>query len=274
MKAPLAVAALLLTVAVAAFALSTADGDRHAALWADLPAGWSRLPPPPFARTAAAVAWTGAELLVWGGEDSLTERARGGGAAFDARSRRWRRIPPAPIRPRAWAASAWTGRELVVWSGGERDAAFDGGAAYDPMTDRWRRIARAPIGARRSAAAVWTGKELVVWGGTGRAGAGRLRDGAAYDPAADRWRRVTRAPLVLDPASAAWMRRAPLDPVECTPESARAGRTILVVLCGQAALFKAGRWKRLRPPRDIGTPIAAGPVFLVVGRSLWAYRPP
>lgn len=87
-----------------------------------------------------AAAWTGRELVMWGGGFTY---ARGGaaGVAFDPRSGELRPVLDAPI-PVRWNPSAvWTGEEVIVWGGEGR---VDG-AAYDPVTNSWRRIANAPI---------------------------------------------------------------------------------------------------------------------------------
>ncbi|TMK91116.1 MAG: hypothetical protein E6G42_08835 [Actinobacteria bacterium] len=184
---------------LAALALLTLAG---AAGPATSSAGWSRLADPPFLRSGSVRVWTGQELLVWGGyEPDGTFRADG--AAYDVGLRRWRALPPAPLRGRADSGGVWTGRELLVWGGWAGHRAFADGAAYDPLSHRWRRLPHAPLGARIPAAWVWTGAELVVWGDASRLRA--ARDGAAYDPRLDRWRRLPRAPFALNQASAAWV---------------------------------------------------------------------
>lgn len=76
--------------------------------------GWERLPDPPLSpRMGAATAWTGSEIVVFGGSDfmcSPTAGCSGGaeaqdfrdGAAYDATTRTWRSIAtaPAPVRDR------------------------------------------------------------------------------------------------------------------------------------------------------------------------------
>lgn len=162
-------------------------------------------------------AWTGSEVIIWGGRDRSGEHHTDG-AAYDPAADGWRRITDAPIPGRAAAATAWTGDELIVvggWSTGTADAdterpsiaVDDGefgttryhvdGAAYEPATDSWRTIADFPLDPRRDAASVWTGKELLVWGGyTVNVGPVEFfADGAAYDPATDSWRVLEDAPL-------------------------------------------------------------------------------
>ena len=179
-------------------------------LAAELPEGWSELPPPPEVRSGSATAWTGSHLLVWGGyvfDGSGNKSPWDDGFTFDAASRTWSRVPDGPLSERSDAAVAWTGEELLIWGGFTGDCCepsemfLSDGAAYDPVARRWRVLPPAPI-AERAPFSVWTGRELVVWGSRGREL--YLRDGAAYDPAADTWRRIADAPWELSDATSIW----------------------------------------------------------------------
>lgn len=100
---------------------------------------WARLPgagaPEPRIRPVAA--WTGQEMLIWGGGDADTPAARGG--AYERATDTWRAIPeenqPAP---RFGATSVWTGEELIVWGGSPGPDATMGtlntGGRYVPPT--------------------------------------------------------------------------------------------------------------------------------------------
>jgi hypothetical protein len=212
--ATVAVAFAVFAAAVV-FAWDLARPDRRPApaprpavdLAAELPVGWSELPPPPENRSGAATAWTGSELLIWGGYEytGTNEDPAAGGLAFDAAARRWSVLPASPLDGRSDPAFAWTGSELLVWGGwdgGFRDPPyFDDGAAYDPVRGTWRMLPAAPLSARTTFS-VWTGKELIVWGSTDRFD--RMRDGAAYDPSTDTWRRIADAPADITDGSAIW----------------------------------------------------------------------
>ena len=177
---------------------------------------WAPMSPGPLSsRTLATSAWTGDELLVWGGRVSTRGRWFSDGAAYDPITDRWRMLAQSPLRARAAAAGVWTGRELIVWGGagaaGDRTGprgfvgpavetaqttqAYADGAAYNPRTDRWRRLPPSPLSPRRNAVMVWTGSEVVVWGGTAVGRTDHEPDGARYDPATDRWTPVTGGPL-------------------------------------------------------------------------------
>jgi hypothetical protein len=205
------------TAAVFAWDLSHPDvvpspppsaADRTVDLATQLPEGWSELPAPLEVRSGAATAWTGSQLLVWGGYEWVgagDEDPDATGFAFDAASRSWAALPASPLRGRSDAAFAWTGRELLVWGGWDgglrADPYFGDGAAFDPASRTWRMLPPAPIEAR-TAFSVWTGREFLVWGSTDRSH--RRRDGAAYDPSTDTWRPIADGPVDITDGSAAW----------------------------------------------------------------------
>jgi hypothetical protein len=163
-------------------------------------------------RGDAAAAWTGTELLVWGGTNVDTpipasEHTRTDGAAYNPATNTWRQLPPAPLRPRTAPAAVWTGTELLVWGGwgsfpsgeGPRAAGMirqlTDGAAYNPTTDTWRQLPPAPVRGGMGPG-VWTGRELLLVGDPGEAIPGGKLTGAAYDPASDRWRRISTSPAI------------------------------------------------------------------------------
>jgi hypothetical protein len=206
--------AVFATAAVFAWDLSHPDPDLGpdpspavVDLAAELPEGWSELPAPPEVRSGAATAWTGSELLVWGGYEYVggNEDPDAGGFAFDAQTRTWSQLPASPLEGRSDMAFGWTGRELLIWGGwdgGFRDPPYFGdGAAFDPVAGTWRMLPTAPIGAR-TAFSVWTGKEMIVWGSRERAA--RRLDGAAYDPITNAWRPIADGPIDITDGSAVW----------------------------------------------------------------------
>ena len=180
-------------------------------LAAELPVGWSQLPAPPQVRRDAAIAWTGAKLIQWGGyvytENSGERPASHEGSIYDAASGRWEQMTSGPLSARSAAGSAWSGEEFLIWGGATGDCCapsemyLDDGAAYDPAARTWRRLPEAPITARAPLSA-WTGDELIVWGSTDRTL--RYRDGAAYDPSTNTWRRIADGPIELTDAVAVW----------------------------------------------------------------------
>ena len=145
---------------------------------------------PPLPARDVSPVWSGAELLVWGGElwepDGWRTRFFADGGAYDPAADRWRLLPPGPLTPRAGHIAVWAGGELIVWGGRGPIGLFSDGAAYDPASDRWRPLAPSPLSPRAGATGVWTGEELLLLGGADNTGP--LTDFAAYDPARDAWR--------------------------------------------------------------------------------------
>ena len=145
-----------------------------------------------------AAAWTGRQLVVWGGQADGHEPAADG-AAYDPAADRWEVLPAAPIAGRFGASAVWDGKEVLLWGGqGDATTAFADGAAYDPATRRWTVLPAAPIGPRTGHQAIWTGKEMIVWGGFARCCPidSVIHDpaAAAYDPTTVRWRRIADVP--------------------------------------------------------------------------------
>lgn len=170
---------------------------------------WQPLPAGPIAgRSGAAVAWTGRQLIVWGGSDNKFVKAFNTGAAYDPRTGGWQPLPPAPegqtLLGSDWQRSVWTGRELLIWGGytpvdpQRRPRLFKpaGALAYDPARRAWRRLPPSPIPPQQlSSPLFWTGRELLILGATWElATAGGGLQGVAYDPGANRWRRLAPSP--------------------------------------------------------------------------------
>lgn len=264
-------------------------------------------------RVLPASAWTGNEVLIWGGSDD-----RGGfyddGAAYDPTTDTWRELPPAPVSARA-PLSAWTGREFLVWGTVVRvDERPRDGAAYEPVTNEWRTIATAPI-ELTDATAVWTGREMIVFGAGLHGGNKPDTDtaiAAAYDPTADTWRRLPASELspqastaawdgkkliawdylndaaAYDPATGLWrsLARVPLDNYECSPRSVSVQPYVFGDYCGLMAVYDRAdeTWHDISRSDLAGmgfTSVAADPVILLIGRdvdthaeAMFAYRPP
>ncbi len=214
-------------------------------------------------RIGTASAWTGRELVAWGGRpcregrcDDETVEALADGAAYDPETDTWRSLAPSPLSPRSGAtATIWTGQEVLVWGGRDAGGPLADGAAYDPEADTWRPLAAAPLSAR-SAQAVWSGREMLVWGGTVDAtGRQVFADGAAYDPEADTWRPLAPSPLAgrFDMVS------------EWTDGE-------LVVWGGRAGSQNLGDGAAYDPAADAWRPLASSPLSPRVVRGEWSGR--
>ena len=119
----------------------------------------------PSPRNGHAAAWTGRELIIWGGQGA-TGAYLSDGALYDPLFDRWRPMSSvgAPS-PRETMAAAWTGTELLVWGGSAFGAPLADGARYDPSTDTWRSMSSAGApAARTKMASAFTGSELLILG--------------------------------------------------------------------------------------------------------------
>ncbi|MBI2395463.1 MAG: hypothetical protein HYV09_38195 [Deltaproteobacteria bacterium] len=127
--------------------------------------------------------WTGSEMIVWGGETSISDTPTGG--AYDLSFDRWRALPSAPLNARRLHVGVWSGQQMIVWGGTNSYSRYANGAMYDPSTDKWTLMATsgAPT-ARSEATAVWstTTNEMIVWGGWD--GTNAFANGARFAPSA------------------------------------------------------------------------------------------
>ena len=164
-----------------------------------LSGNWSKMAPEPIEgpRDSAVVAWTGRELIVWGGVAGTAQHSPlyDDGAAFDPTTNTWKVLPPSPLPPTFDASAVWTGRELVVFGGqvSETDRSAprltNRAAAYDPSSNAWHLLPSSPLTPRTQALEFWTGSRVVVLGGT-NAASQPCRDGASYNPATDTWTHI------------------------------------------------------------------------------------
>jgi len=150
--------------------------------WA--PVSAQNAPPP---HPAATVAWTGSQILIWGGIGAAPDDAL---AAYDPKANQWQVLPSCPIEiaPAVnWTFGTWTGKYFLLASRGK-------GARYDVAARQWSAMSSINNPFADSASAVWTGSRWIIWGGTDSTGQ-FLNTGAAYDPVADAW-----TPLAIDGA--------------------------------------------------------------------------
>ena len=151
---------------------------------------WTPLPAAPIVgRGLSAAAWTGTEMLIWGG--SVQGSSISDGAAYNPTTRAWRTLSPFTMSNTLRPPAIWTGSEMIVLDG------FNGstvGAAYNPTTDTWRTIAEPP---GRSVApypqAVWTGDRAIIELEKDSPDAPIII--AQYDPIADSWQVMDPPPI-------------------------------------------------------------------------------
>jgi hypothetical protein len=183
--------------------------------------GWQDLGHVPRSVNAefAVVAWTGHELLLWGGNRSVDcSRAVSGGSrgptyrspapcdhspreglfdgvALDPFNHRWHSIPHPPLDvPLLYPVGVWDGRQLIItgqscWAPTAPDMCYPGGfpvVAYDPQRNSWSKLPPLPSphdgpDTEYARAIGWTGRLAVFSDATQLFG---------YDPAAQRWSEV------------------------------------------------------------------------------------
>jgi N-acetylneuraminic acid mutarotase len=158
----------------------------------------------PSPRTGHTAAWTGSQMIIWGGTDGTA--AFGDGARWNPASDDWSAVSTvgAP-EPRSGHVAVWTGNRMIIWGGVRPGAYLGSGSRYDPATDSWSPMSSAGAPSpRASASAVWTGTEMIVWGGGN--GSTLFGDGARYDPATDTWSPITAsaAPSARSGHTAVW----------------------------------------------------------------------
>jgi N-acetylneuraminic acid mutarotase len=163
----------------------------------------------PPGRENFTLAWTGKEMIVWGGTVGFDGAITNDGACYDPVSNTWTRTTSqvgAPS-PRIAHSAVWTGSRMLVWGGRDNNFIyFNDGYLYDPRTDTWSgpiSSAGAPS-ARVLHSAVWSGTEMIVWGGFD--GGGTVNDGGRYNPSTDTWSPVdiSGAPSARDDHFAVW----------------------------------------------------------------------
>lgn len=268
---------------------------------------WTCLPAPPLTLTegTAAAAGDGA-VYVWNG-------TKGGAAAFDEVTGRWRTLPQVPLSPRRNPHLVWTENRLIAWGGvvGEWLTGLADGALYDPTTDTWEVLPDAPV-TLTHADALWTGEQLVVFGvalGRDNHAATDTAVGAAFDPTTRSWRLLAESPLSPQAASAAWvdgrllawdylleaasydfrtdtwtpLPQLPLQTGECFPNSKVVDGQLLAWYCTQAALFdgRAATWQSINVPEEVGgTIVSDGHTAVIIGapdpagaQGAWTFTP-
>ena len=110
-------------------------------------------------RAGHVAAWTGSEMLVWGGYGT-NGLLPASGAAYKPSTDTWRMIDAGPLRPSYQIDSAWTGTEW--WVAVTRNDNINV-AAYDAEADTWRRIPSPSTRASDGTELIWTGTEMLLY---------------------------------------------------------------------------------------------------------------
>lgn len=270
----------------------TADGSPAAMALDPTTDRWRRLEDPPHRPACCgAWAWTGTELVVFGGGDRDAPTTVQG-SALDPSSGSWREIAAAPAGMNL-ANAVRTGDEVVVVGSelNDRNIAETRTAialAYRPETDTWRRLPDPPLSPQASEAVAFEGRVL-AWD--------YLADSARYLPGEDRWQGLGRLPLdhgecyvhgvaIEDTVFAwncgipdAWYPGVGWTDVEGGPAARQAeidetfiGSQGRAVAAGSVAVVE--QVDNVRDGRDLTIGASDAPMHLWVWRPLAAPRPP
>ena len=149
----------------------------------------------PSPRAGHSAIWTGREMIVWGGDESLGSREPpfDTGGHYNPVRDTWKSTETrgAPLA-RTGHTAVWTGKEMIVWGGRGANGLLSDGGSYDPRSSTWRALSSANAPSpRRAHVALWTGTQMIVWGGQGKDG--KLDDGARWEPGEGRWLPITKA---------------------------------------------------------------------------------
>jgi N-acetylneuraminic acid mutarotase len=156
---------------------------------------WTALPAAPSSlngRARMGVAFTGTDVLLWGGLSSISPFVvSNGGGMFNTSSLGWKplAVPSASVMSEKYNPQTWFGGGRFWTFSGTQDVGAGSlrptlqGASYDPVGDSWAamNLTDAPV-ARQLAVVVWTGKHALVWGGDGSGGGDALDDGGVFVP--------------------------------------------------------------------------------------------
>lgn len=139
-------------------------------------------PGPLSARVPNAVAWTGSEMIVWGGHGvSRSIPSLLDGAAYNPETGRWRMLAPAPLPVDFFNRAVWADEVLIAMSEGVT-------VVYDPETDAWTEIAPS-YSSFLPSEIVWAGGAVYLWDG----------EVVSLDPAEGEWQRLPRPPFEATP---------------------------------------------------------------------------
>lgn len=224
--------------------------------------GWEAVSAPPLPSTEGPVlAWTGRELVLFGGDRARNSREvdmSDEGAAYDPTTGTWRLLAESPFDALYGVAGVWTDDRLVVAGTpcpeevpGDSSATPDcepGGvvaAMYDPEADAWETVAGPDDQAFRDA--------------TGAIAHGATGDAAVFEIGASLWR--------ISPASGQWQRLPgpPLDQREVLCSSATGVTAVAVAERSQASSAEGAA-----PPDFSRTPATMRASTLARGASRWS----
>jgi len=166
-------------------------------------------------RKWAAVAWTGEEMLYWGGsstdryeEDWKGVKAEGkympsngfyftDGWKINPKTGTFKKMPPSglPILIDTYKSAWVAGRYLFVYGNTRNPQGIF--KVYDNQTNAWKNVSMvgAPKGDRYMSRLLSVGDEVLIWGGKNYQGTLVYEEGYLYNPATNKWRRAAKSIL-------------------------------------------------------------------------------
>ncbi len=147
---------------------------------------------PPSGRSQHTAVWTGAEMIIFGGNSSRINAIYDDGARYDPAMDRWTPLPKENAPSARFAHTAvWDPNynRMIVWGGANANATLGDGGSYDVLQNYWIPIPVSPvISARSYHSAIVLGTTMVVWGGTSiPTGGGALNTGGRFDVITMQW---------------------------------------------------------------------------------------
>ncbi|MCP4901899.1 MAG: DUF11 domain-containing protein [bacterium] len=146
----------------------------------------------PSPRAGFAAAWTGTEMIVWGGYGGSNLNT---GGRYDPAADTWTATTTSGApQGRYNLTGLWTGTEMIVWGGWNNSTVTASGGRYDPAADSWTPTATSGApSARQLHTAVWTGTEMIIWAGA----LPTTGTGGRYDPTTDSWTPTSSSALAV-----------------------------------------------------------------------------
>ena len=150
---------------------------------------WTALPilNAPSARKIHSAIWSGTEMIIWGGDTSLsyTSYRTNSGGRYNPSTNSWAALPilNSPSARKIHSA-IWSGTEMIIWGGDtSNNKPTNSGGRYNPSNNTWTATTQANApSSRNSHTAIWTGNGMIVWGGSVN-----QNDGGTYNPLTNTW---------------------------------------------------------------------------------------
>lgn len=114
--------------------------DLRMAMYDPASEGWTTVSAPPIPLRDAHLAWTGSQLVMYGGHISGTDNrpldpsGSATGAVYDPAGDTWEVLPTSGLSPNALTA-LWSGTELIVWDYLNQASAWSPGTGWTPLSN-------------------------------------------------------------------------------------------------------------------------------------------